>query len=508
MDSTRHTDLAWLAAAAGMLGIIAYLKPVAGIGAALVCGALALGRARPRALPVFFAALIGVVLVGYAFFGRPFAYLGVAPLYIGEFAMATGILFAMTSADRLRGFRSPIAWLILAFSIWGALQTLPYLGQYGIDALRDAVLWGYALIALLVIPLLPGRDNVERVIAGFGRLVPFFLAWILLHFVLISFVGPSRFPSVPGSGISVLAAKAGDHGVHLAGAGAFLLLGLTRLPDRARARWYSSDWILWTLWVGGFLIVASRNRGGFLAMAIALAIVLLSGSAAWRRLLPVLAVVAVVLPAAVVADLSIDRSGAGKSRHMSVEQVAVNISSIWGGESNLRNDNTRQWRLEWWKKIVNYTVHGPYFWTGKGYGINLADDDGYQVISGEKELRSPHNGHLTILARSGVPGALLWGLLLIAFALSLLRAGVRARRAGNTFWYAVNIWVLAYWAAFLTNSTFDVFLEGPQGGIAFWALTGFGVAVVLIQQPERLNESRPVASESRKYSPSPIRLRP
>ena len=27
----------------------------------------------------------------------------------------------------------------------------------------------------------------------------------------------------------------------------------------------------------------------------------------------------------------------------------------------------------------DYTVFGDYFWTGKGFGINLADDDGFQT---------------------------------------------------------------------------------------------------------------------------------
>jgi hypothetical protein len=33
-----------------------------------------------------------------------------------------------------------------------------------------------------------------------------------------------------------------------------------------------------------------------------------------------------------------------------------------------------------------------------------------------------------------------------------------------------------YWAAFLINATFDVFLEGPMGGIWFWSVFGTGIA--------------------------------
>ena len=70
-------------------------------------------------------------------------------------------------------------------------------------------------------------------------------------------------------------------------------------------------------------------------------------------------------------------------------------------------EGTKEFRLRWWSDIINYTINGPYFWTGKGFGINLADDDGFQVYA-DHSLRAPHNGHIEILARTGVPGLILW----------------------------------------------------------------------------------------------------
>ena len=34
------------------------------------------------------------------------------------------------------------------------------------------------------------------------------------------------------------------------------------------------------------------------------------------------------------------------------------------------------------------------------------------------------------------------------------------------------MWLLAYWLAFLFNAQTVVFLEGPQGAVWFWSLTG------------------------------------
>ena len=45
-----------------------------------------------------------------------------------------------------------------------------------------------------------------------------------------------------------------------------------------------------------------------------------------------------------------------------------------------------------------------------------------------------------------------------------------------------NLWILAYWTALLVNGSFDVYLEGPQGGIWFWCIFGLGIAAVEAQR--------------------------
>jgi hypothetical protein len=38
------------------------------------------------------------------------------------------------------------------------------------------------------------------------------------------------------------------------------------------------------------------------------------------------------------------------------------------------------------------------------------------------------------------------------------------------------------------NMAFDVYLEGPQGGIWFWSVLGLGVAALTIQDRQRRRE--------------------
>ncbi len=129
---------------------------------------------------------------------------------------------------------------------------------------------------------------------------------------------------------------------------------------------------------------------------------------------------------------------------------------------------TLEWRLDWWLKIVHYTFAGPYFWLGKGYGINLSQSDGIQAAN-NPDLRSPHNAFMTVLARSGVPGLLLWlAFLVILFLQAARMISVRPTRPDRL----IVAWVAIYLLALLFNSCFDVFLEGPMGGIWFWSMAG------------------------------------
>jgi len=166
-----------------------------------------------------------------------------------------------------------------------------------------------------------------------------------------------------------------------------------------------------------------------------------------------------------------------EGRPATIDQILENIVSVFSPSTDEGLEGTRRFRLRWWGAIVNYTIFGDYFWTGKGFGVNLADDDGFQAnIDGS--LRAPHNSHITALARMGVPGFVLWTILQATFGIGLLRSILRHRRAGDLHIAAVGGWLLAYWTAMMVNTSFDPYIEGPQGGIWFWAVFGLGMVVM------------------------------
>ncbi|NNL86309.1 MAG: O-antigen ligase family protein, partial [Myxococcales bacterium] len=364
--------------------------------------------------------------------------------------------------------------------------TIPYIGRYGLDSLRDASLWVYAAFAF-VIAGLAGDAGLRGAALAYRRYFPWFLAaFPLLAVLFIGFVG--WIPLVPGThGITLLFLKFGDVGVHLAGAGAFLALGLyDRLSER---RVPGASWIIWTLFAISAAVVFSLSRSGLVSIVAALGIVLVAKplGAHWR-LVP-LGLIGVLLLFAV------GQTGVSSrlEREVSVSQIAANVMSIFDSSSrtNQLGDNVR-WRLRWWQRIADDTAFGARRLTGRGYGVNLAKVDGFLGDSAlDQKLRSPHSVHMTFLARGGLPGLGLWVAFIAVFAAMQIAAYRRASRCGHDVLARVVLFLLAYWVAFLVNASFDVFLEGPQGGIWFWCLTGLAMtAIATVRRETRLDAIR------------------
>lgn len=474
----------WLLALgiAGVIGaLVAWNATVASVLVAVgLVGSTAVAlRAQ---LPRLALSFLGVCLLGYALLGKGFAYIGVPPLFVGEMALGLCLLALLLRGKPGLLGRSPLLYLLLAYMAVGFIATVPFVQTYGIDAVRDAVLWGYALFALCLAVLLVQYGWVLSAVQQYARLIPLFLCvapFLLLASKLLNGTGPK----LPGSQVPLLDLKGGDVAVVLAMIATFLMLGLHRLPEFGAARralGEKREWLWWLLWIATAAIPLFRVRAGILAVGAAILIVVL-GRAASRWQKPLLTLLATF---AVLAIFNVQIQLGGRTT-VSVESLLANVQSISSsttGDESL--DGSRRWRLLWWNDIADYTLRGPYFWTGKGYGLNLADADGFQVgyNAGEALLRSPHNAHMNILARSGVPGVLAWAALQLTFAGMLILASWRARVRGQQLWARLDLWILASWAAFMINASFDVYLEGPQGGILFWSFFGFGMALLEMQR--------------------------
>ncbi|MGB7156877.1 MAG: O-antigen ligase family protein [Tepidisphaeraceae bacterium] len=418
---------------------------------------------------------LSFLLMGYALFGHGVAYLGVPPIFVGELLLGAGLLMLLRTHGWSAIFDMLPTVLLTLLVVWGGICTLPHISKYGALAMRDAVVWGYALWAIVVGGLVVARpQRLRLLIDNFRRFVPIFIVAAPILWVADN-VLRDYIPRLPVSNARMLSVKAGDTLVHAAAIAAFFAVDLARNASLVSA-------MLLSLIV---VLCGRSNRGGLLSFFVAFMVVNVFRPA-HRWSMAVVGSLAFMLIMFVLVGASIS---IGQRRDISADQLLKNVTSVFGASQDSRLENTKQWRLNWWGDIIGYTFDGEHFWMGKGFGVNLADDDGYQVRA-DGSLRSPHNVHMNFLARSGVPGFALWVLLQLAWACSVGSALFRSIEERQRTWSSLFIFLVAYWTALMVNATFDVFLEGPMGGVWFWSVFGLGLAAVWIhrEHPEVLDD--------------------
>jgi len=455
------------------------------LGVALLTGALAVfsaGLSQHIGARVW-TSLAGSLFLGYALFGKGFSYLAVPlspPVYIGEaalFFVVVGVIASPWAWRRLKGVytsrstRAPMMWLT-AFMSWQLVRAVPFVRQYGLDAIRDSALWYYGIFAVGVAVL----TRIRSLPSGAMRPMPLTLlsSWFLLAFVL-SRLGGLAADSPVGQFVSP---KSGDVQVALAAIGAMAVLGMSK----GNRSWSGSEsrlvsWVaFWLIWVTTWLVFAMSNRGGMLSVIVGLGTLW----AIRRGRLWILAPIALGLWIGLAAFTSGMRVPFGKHYEVSVEQLVTNVVSVFS-EGEGKWEGTKEWRLNWWTEILRYTTDGTAP-LGKGYGVNLADSDGYQV-NRDGSLRSPHNAAMSVLARSGLAGLGLWIGFVFAMLLSMLQSlRVRSDEAEAADVILVTgVWLLAA----LVNSSFDVYLEGPQGGVPFWICVGVALSALMRRDKTR-----------------------
>lgn len=404
------------------------------------------------------------VLLGYALCGRGFSYWGISPLFIGEITLALGLGSLSLNKSFPKLLKIPQTWFLMLFMLWCCINTIPYFPQYGLFAIRDAALWYYCFFALIVGTLLVSKPQrflfmikrYQQFSKIFIIIIPFL--WLISKFVPL--------PKVPGSAVALITLKPADIMVNLSAITAFYI-GSNLL------RFQPSLFILIFL-VNLAVAATNSNRSGLVAFFNAFSIVSFTRSKS-SKIWQIFAVLIFILLLMIIIKPEI------------FEPVLLKITSIF--VDNNERQGSKEYRLEWWTHLVNTTVFGDYFWTGRGFGFNLGAGTGFDPIGGGI-VRSPHNGHITVLARAGVPGAVMWLLLHLSWAGTILVKHFRSKAKGETKWAGIFLTLFAYWVAVMTTTTFEVIIEGPTGGIWLWSMYGIGLAAMYIYKryPEILDE--------------------
>ena len=408
---------------------------------------------------------LAIILLGYSIFGKTFAKIGFPPLYIGELALLAG-LYSIAKSNAIQNItKLKVNYVFIAFFLVGISCTLPYITRYKVDALRDAAVWGYGLFAIILFCKIYERPStLEYYIELYSKFVFIFLiitpvVWLIVQ---LFYGGVSKLPSAGQKQLFYM--KTPDVMVHLSGITAFFVTGFARFN-----KFYA------VLLVLNIMLCAYSTRAGMLTFMTSFGVLIIFNrdNIIVKRMVKII-ILSLFLFWASGISIKTER------REISFTQLKNNLVSAFTTSSDESLDGTKLWRLLWWNEILNYTFFGEHFWQGKGFGINLANDDGLQVLEDDDSLRSPHNGHMTFLAREGVPGFMIWIALQLAWAGSVIASYRSSKRNGHRLWSNFFLFQLAYWSAFVVNASFDVYLEGPVGGIWFWTVFGVGLGAVYI----------------------------
>jgi O-antigen/teichoic acid export membrane protein len=439
---------------------------------------------RPQQFRWFTPAL-ALLLGGYLFFNKSFAYLHVpgTPVFVGEIVLAIGIVEVLRVRSPWYHLlqSSPILKALLAFMAVCALRLVNDLPRYQVDAVRDSSIWYYGIFAFLVAAAAVREPTfVPRMLRWYRRVLPWFFMWAPIA-VALTQVDALASIYVPGTSTPINLFRPNDFAIH-AGIGlAFLWLGVDRMVGARPAG--SRDALVSVVGLLALLAAGSQNRGGFLAAICTLAVPLACLPSGRRRRIALSCTcgLLVVLALALALDLRIE----GNRRDLSVQQLGANLSSLTGDQSSEDLTGTVEWRQGFWPQVLDDLLSSQAWLTGLGFGEILPER--YEVDVGNTNsdtsaapLRSVHNSHLTVLARVGFPGFGLWLLLWLIWAVHLFR-WIRRRPEGvRDPATAGRVWLLAAVPAFLIGAYFDPSLEGPHVAIWLFTLVGLGAAATRV----------------------------
>ena len=388
-----------------------------------------------------------LVLLLYVFFNKGFAY-----SYMAELILVTGIFILFINRKNVELGIDIKQILVSIFILVSFLFILVGLFQYPIlSVLRDSLAFQYAWLALIIYFLKNEYYFIWQKIILIYKWVPLvlFLNFILFYFIFLFLPPINIFGNQ-----SIIIYKNGDKSVHLLISTILMFL----YSENYSRKWLIANTILIVI---NFLILLAFTRSGSVAYILALFSffffskekIMNESVRTLLKFVPIIMVIGIGL------FIAIDIQGDAQGRTVSLSQITDNFTSIVSSDIDGTLTDNKVWRLIWWAKIVNESFTLQHFFVGKGLGMSLAGND---ILNTDDNLRSPHNFHLTILARFGYFVFIAW----IIWLVSLFKPLFTRKLAGKTL--AITSILLA----FIINGSFDVFFEGPMGAFPFWTFVG------------------------------------
>lgn len=390
------------------------------------------------------------------YFGILFFYLlfnkGVAYTFLAEIVLAIGVLMIFLQRKQFEFYINKKYSLIFLLCFLTIFYILFGIFKYNfINVIRDSFAVEYALFAILLYFFKEERDFIWQKLISIYQWAPLIL---LINFLLFYYVVLYLPPIEIFGGQPLFLYKNGDKSLHLLISSILMIL----FTDQFSRGWLILNTVLILI---NLLILLAFTRSGSVAYLAGIFCFFFFSktSIITEGLRKVLKFIPFLLIIVFGVFTAIEIEGDAQGRTISLSQITDNFSSIVSSDIDGSLTDNKVWRLVWWAKLLNESFTLEHFFIGKGLGMSLAGND---LTSVDENLRSPHNFHLTIIARFGYIIFFIW-----LYWLWLLFKPLFTKKLSGKI-LGLTCILLAY----IINGSFDVFFEGPMGAFPFWTFVG------------------------------------
>jgi len=453
-----------------LVGSLAVLRPLFLLVCVIVAALLGLCRVAlkymQRANLELWQVFSLVALSGYLLLTRGFEnltlHVGGVPFIVGYGLVYTSLALAIFSHRQLiaRALKEPPVLCMLALLAATVLHLVVDFPSYGIWALRDSTLCLDGIFMLLGLAWAMKRNGSV-----------FLARWMLGLFVLnMLYVytmpwGEKIWGWSPVSGVFLQVPLLGG----FEGAGDLLVAGALFCICVGSYLMNRPSWLMLALAIGQFLGVSiTQGRRTYVGTAVVLVILLLFGEAKkFARLF-------ILVPAAIVVIFLVTTVGglkiSGRIGEVNLNFFEAHLRSIHTSEGTPGSSVDHRFTMAD-EALDHFRTH-PVLGVGFGQPL-LIDTDNDGTVT-----RMPHNSSLSILARLGLVGFVLW----IAFHLSLITRFIGVLQRRNTFddkrMSAFVLWLFLFYVLFMIASLVEAPFEFPSGAVPFYFFMGLGLGLM------------------------------
>ncbi len=377
---------------------------------------------------------------------------GVAYTFGIEFLLALGLMLIIFNRKYFEIYKEKKFIFILVFCFITLFYIIFGILKYNyFYVIRDSFAFEYALFAIIIFFFKKNKEYIWQKLIKLYQWAPLILLLnTLIFYYVILYLPPIEI----FGGQPLFLYKNGDKSLHLLISTILMIL----FTDQYSRNWLILNTILILI---NLLILLAFTRSGSVAYLAGIFCFFFFSKTSLitdnlRKVLKYIPVLLIIV-FGVFAAIEID--GDAQGRTISLSQITDNFSSIVSSDIDGSLTDNKVWRLVWWAKLLNESFTVDHFFIGKGLGMSLAGND---LTSVDENLRSPHNFHLTIIARFGYIIFFIWIYWLYLLFKPLFKKQLSGKMLGLT----------CILLAFIINGSFDVFFEGPMGAFPFWTLVG------------------------------------